>query len=121
MATTVAPRLARTVVVLRVRELARVRILVRADARAVLRILVAQFATMTRWKVVPIGETLLETETHYTGQFDIHNMDSGEVVRVEYTQRKNKPISDAIGSLQALARCLYDAATEEAEAAPRLN
>jgi hypothetical protein len=76
---------------------------------------------VTRWKVIPIGETLLETDTHYTGQFEILNMDSGEVVRVDYTQKKGNPISDAIGSLQVLARCLYDAATEEEEAAPRLN
>lgn len=76
---------------------------------------------MTRWKVVPIGETLLETKTHYTGQFECHNMDTGEMIRIEFTQKKGQPIADAIGGLQALAKVLYNVATEDETPRARMH
>lgn len=77
---------------------------------------------MGRWRVVPTAKELVETGTHYTAEFEAHNCDSGEVVRIEYTQRKGTDISDAIEGLRALSVLLYDAATGETDpSAEKLN
>lgn len=76
---------------------------------------------LTKWKVVPAAADIIEREKDYTAQFEIHNMDTGAMIEVSFTQKKGGEISDVIGALSATARILYDAATGKKGAVEKLN
>jgi hypothetical protein len=68
---------------------------------------------MTRWKVVPAAKDIIVRETDWTAQFDCHNVDTGQLVKIEITQYLGGPVSDLIGALRATAHALVRAATQD--------
>jgi hypothetical protein len=79
---------------------------------------------MSRWRIIPATGDLIVTEKDYTAQFECHNVDSGAVIHLQYTQDIGGKIADVIHALTATARVLLNAANaDEPEQRPedRLN
>jgi hypothetical protein len=70
-------------------------------------------ATMSRWRVIPAKDDLVVTEKDYTAQFECHNVDSGAMIKLQYTQDIGGQISDVILALRATAQVLLNAANAD--------
>jgi hypothetical protein len=68
---------------------------------------------MSRWRVVPSTKDLAVRDTDYTASFECHNVDTGAVVKIEFTQDIGQPVQDLVDSLRALSQTFYRAALGE--------
>lgn len=74
---------------------------------------------MSRWRIKAAEAKITETDKEYTAQFDAHNVDTGALIKVQFTQSKPGPVSDVIGALRAIAQLLWNAANlDDADDAP---